>query len=277
MFGTDLPIDTAIPELRRALVLRRSAVLQASPGAGKTTIVPLALVDEPWLGAQRIVMLEPRRIAARASAYRMASLIGQSVGERVGYRVRADARISARTRIEVVTEGILTRQLHDDPTLDGVGLVILDEFHERSLNADVALALTLHSQRLVRPELRVLVMSATIDGERVARLMDDAPVVTSEGRLFDIETRYLPPRPAASIASTVSSAIGQALDEHTGDLLVFLPGAREIHDTEEVLSRQAQPAGNFLADMPPVEALEFLIERMKRTKTNKEFFATMNQ
>lgn len=249
MFGTDLPIEAAIPELRVALTRRSSAVLQAPPGAGKTTIVPLALLGEPWLGAQRIVMLEPRRIAARAAAHRMASLLGESVGERVGYRVRGDVRVSARTRIEVVTEGILSRHLHDDPTLEGVGLVILDEFHERSLHADIALALTLLAQRLVRPELRVLVMSATLDGERVAKLLDDAPMVTSEGRLFDIETRYLPPKPDTALASTVASAIAQALREHTGDVLVFLPGAREIRDADQALARLVQPTDAYIVPL----------------------------
>jgi ATP-dependent helicase HrpB len=231
-------------------------VLQAPPGAGKTTIVPLALLSEPWLGTQRIIMLEPRRIAARAAAYRMASLLGESVGERVGYRVRADVRVSARTRVEVVTEGILTRQLHDDPTLEGVGLVILDEFHERSLNADVALALTLHAQCLVRTELRVLVMSATLDGERVAHLLDDAPIVTGEGRLFDIETRYLPPRPGTALASAVASAIGVALRDHAGDVLVFLPGSREIRDTEDAFSRQLPPAGIYVVPLHGQLSLE---------------------
>src|SRR4051812_22255398 len=206
-----LPVAEAIPALREALRDRRSAVLQAPPGAGKTTTVPLALLDEPWLGSQRIVMLEPRRVAARAAAHRMAQLLGESAGGRVGYRTRTDTRVSGATRIEVVTEGILTRQLQRDPTLDGVGLVIFDEFHERSLIGDLGLALTLHSRSLVRDDLRVLVMSATLDTAAVAGLLDAAPVITSLGRTFAVETRYIPPREPRSLESAVVAAIHRSV------------------------------------------------------------------
>src|SRR4051812_20886088 len=171
-----LPIDEVLPALRAVLARRSSAVLQAPPGAGKTTRVPLALLDERWLASQRIVMLEPRRLAARAAARRMADSLGESVGATVGFRVRGEARIGARTRVEVVTEGVLTRMLHEDATLEGIGLVIFDEFHERSLNADFGLALSLETQTVLRPELRLLVMSATLDGVGVAELLSEAPV-----------------------------------------------------------------------------------------------------
>src|SRR5215213_4793497 len=185
-----LPIDDVLPALAAALRSRESAVLQAPPGAGKTTHVPLALLGEPWLAGGRIVMLEPRRLATRAAARRMADLLGERVGETVGYRVRMDTRVGPATRVEVVTEGILTRFLQADPALDGVGLVIFDEFHERNLQSDIGLALTLQTRAVLRPDLRVLVMSATLDGARVARMLGDAPIVTSEGRAFPVETRY---------------------------------------------------------------------------------------
>jgi len=186
-----LPIATAIPALEAALGHGVSAVLQAPPGAGKTTGVPLAIVDAPWLGRQRIVMLEPRRLATRAAARRMASLRGERVGDTVGFRVRGETRVGRDTRVEVVTEGILTRMLQRDASLDGVGLVIFDEFHERSLDADLALALTLETRDVLRPDLRILVMSATLDGARVARMLGDAPIITSEGRAFLLQASVL--------------------------------------------------------------------------------------
>ena len=181
MTDDSLPIDPALPALRDALGERGAAVLQAPPGSGKTTRVPLALLDQPWLGGRRILMLEPRRLAARAAAGWMARQLHQPVGGTVGYRIRRDTRVGPATRIEVVTEGVLTRLLSADPGLEGIGLVIFDEFHERSLHADLGLALTLHSRALLRDDLRVLIMSATLDGPRVAELLDGAPVVTAEG------------------------------------------------------------------------------------------------
>ena len=230
-----LPIVEAIPALRDALARATSAVLQAPPGAGKTTVVPLALLDERWLRDGRIVMLEPRRLAARAAAHRMAALRGERVGETVGYRVRRDTRVGRATRIEVVTEGVLTRMLNTDPTLEGVGVVIFDEFHERSLHADLGLALTRHSQQLVRDDLRILVMSATLDGAPVARLLGGAPIVTSEGRRFPVEARWLPRRGDQRLEPAMAAAIRRALRETEGDLLAFLPGQGEIHRVADLL------------------------------------------
>ena len=194
----DLPIQDALPELRAALATHASAVLEAPPGAGKSTVVPLALLEAAWLGNERIVMLEPRRVAARAVATRMATTLDESVGETVGYRTRTDTRVGPRTRIEVVTEGILTRRLQRDPTLEGVGCVIFDEFHERSLHADLGLALALDVQAQLRETLRILVMSATLDGEAISRLLGRAPLIRSEGRLFTVETVYTGPAPSRS-------------------------------------------------------------------------------
>lgn len=185
-----LPIDSLLPDLRDALSARHEVVLEAPPGAGKTTRVPLALLDAPWLAGQTILMLEPRRLAARAAAERLASELGERVGETVGYRIRLDSKVGPNTRIEVVTEGILARRLQDDPALDGVGLVIFDEFHERSLDADLALALTLNGRAMFRGEdsgeapLKVLLMSATLEGERLSALLGEAPVLRSEGSMF---------------------------------------------------------------------------------------------
>ena len=238
-----LPIDEVLPALRVALAECSSAVLQAPPGAGKTTRVPLALLDERWLASQRIVMLEPRRLAARAAARRMAESLGESVGATVGFRVRGETRISTRTRVEVVTEGVLTRMLHEDAVLDGIGLVIFDEFHERSLNADLGLALSLETQSVLRPELRLLVMSATLDGVGVASLLNDAPVIASEGRTFPIDVRYVPRRAEQSTEGAVAGAIRRALIDDGGSVLAFLPGAAEIRRTEALLTSSALPTG----------------------------------
>ncbi|MDX1530479.1 MAG: ATP-dependent helicase HrpB, partial [Rhodothermales bacterium] len=231
-----LPIDPVLPALRDALREHPAAVLQAPPGAGKTTRVPLALLDEPWLAGKKLVMLEPRRLATRAAARRMAATLGERVGETVGYRVRLDTRVSRRTRIEVVTEGVLTRMLQSDPSLDGVGAVVFDEFHERNLPSDLGLALALEAQEALRPDLRLLVMSATLDGARVAALLDDAPLLTSEGRAFPVETHYLERTPEGRIEGPAAQAVRRALaEEPAGDVLVFLPGAGEIRRTAEAL------------------------------------------
>lgn len=231
----DLPVMEAVPALRDALSSGNAAVLVAPPGAGKTTAVPIALLDEPWLDGRRILLLEPRRLAARAAAMRMSSLLHTVVGETVGWRMRGDTRISAGTRIEVVTEGVLTRMLLDDPTLDGVSLICFDEFHERSLHGDTGLALALHTQSLLRPDLRLLVMSATIDGGRVAALLGDAPVVSSSGRAFPVTTSFRPPRAGQRLEEATVSAVRDALASHEGDVLVFLPGAREIRRVATLL------------------------------------------
>ncbi|SDI44023.1 ATP-dependent helicase HrpB [Pseudomonas delhiensis] len=232
-----LPIDAVLPALRQALSARHEAVLEAPPGAGKTTRVPLALLDEPWLAGQGILMLEPRRLAARAAAERLAAELGERVGETVGYRIRLDSKVGPKTRIEVVTEGILTRRLQDDPALEGVGLVIFDEFHERSLDADLALALTLNGRELLRDTpLKVLVMSATLEGERLAALLDDAPVVRSEGRMFPVDLRWGRPfQPGEFVEPRVLQTVLQALADGPGSLLVFLPGQAEIRRVAEQL------------------------------------------
>ena len=230
-----LPINDALPALRAALVAGPYAVLVAPPGAGKTTRVPLALLDAPWRGDGRIIMLEPRRLAARAAAAQMARLLGEAVGDTVGYRVRMDAKISARTRIEIVTEGVFTRMVLDDPELTGTAAVLFDEFHERSLDGDLGLALTIDAAAL-RPDLRVLVMSATLDGARVARLLHDAPVVESLGRAFPVQTIHADPDPLQRLDDQVTSAILAALREHEGSALVFLPGQGEITRVAERLA-----------------------------------------
>ena len=237
-----LPIDAVIPALREALAAHEAAVLQAPPGAGKTTRVPLALVDEPWLEQRTIVMLEPRRLAARAAAAHMARLLGERIGETVGHRVRLDTRVGPRTRIEVVTEGVLGRMLQEDPALERVGLVIFDEFHERSLHADVGLAMTLQSRAVLRPDLRILVMSATLDGVAVSALLGDAPTIASEGRAYPVETRHLPRRPEQRLEAHVARAVREAIEREPGDVLVFLPGAAEIRRVAAMLEESALPA-----------------------------------
>ena len=231
----DYPVVEALPGLRRALAEPGCAVLAAPPGSGKTTVVPLALLGEPWLAGRRIVMLEPRRVAARASASRMAQLLDEKAGETVGYQVRFERRLSEHTRIEVVTEGLLTRRLQADAELPGVGLVIFDEFHERSLDADLALALVLDARANLRPDLRVLVMSATLDTARVSRLLGDAPIIEAGGRLFPVDVRYAPQRADLRLDEAVTHGVLRALEETRGDVLAFLPGAREIRGAQRRL------------------------------------------
>ncbi len=239
-----LPIVGALPELGAALASGRQAVLEAPPGAGKSTLVPLVLLDAPWRQDGRIVMLEPRRIAARAVARRMAGLLGETDGERVGYRTRLETCVGPRTRIEVVTEGILTRMLQHDPALEGVACVIFDEFHERNLQGDVGLAFALDCQRHLRPDLRLLVMSATLDGEGLARAMGGATIVRSRGHAHEVVTRYVAPSPGLarhSISAQTASQVLRSVEEHEGDVLVFLPGAGEIRRTVDVLSSSLAP------------------------------------
>ena len=240
----DLPIGEVLDQLRNTLATHTAAVLVAPPGAGKTTVVPLALLDADWLGDGKIIMLEPRRLATRAAARRMAQLLGEKVGDTVGYRIRRDTRVGSDTRLEVVTEGVLTRMLQSDPTLDSVGLVIFDEFHERSLHADLGLALVLQAQRLLRADLRLLVMSATLDAAPVAGLLggnEPAPIIESQGRVHPVETHYLE-RPAADrIEPKVATKVKRALLDHDGDVLVFLPGAGEIRRTADRLAGAGLP------------------------------------
>jgi len=241
-FDTPLPIDAVLDDLSRTLEAHNAAVLVAPPGAGKTTRVPLALLDAPWAKGKKIIVLEPRRIAARASADRMAKSLGERAGETVGYRVRFGSKISRATRIEVVTEGIFTRQILDDPELSGVAAILFDEFHERSLDADMGLALARDAQLGLREDMRILVMSATLDGARVAKLLGDAPVVESEGRAFPVETRYLGRKMDAPIERQMAEAIAAALRADSGSVLAFLPGAAEIRRTQNFLAERVQDA-----------------------------------
>jgi ATP-dependent helicase HrpB len=241
-FDSPLPIDAALDDLARALGNNNTAALVAPPGAGKTTRVPLALLDAPWLGNKKIIVLEPRRIAARASAERMAQTLGERVGATVGYRVRFGSKVSRATRIEVVTEGIFSRQILDDPELSDVAAVLFDEFHERSLDADLGLALARDAQTGLREDLRILVMSATLDGARVASLLGDAPVIASEGRAFAVETRYLGRKADAPLERQMADAIAMALRADPGSVLAFLPGAAEIRRTQNFLGERIHDA-----------------------------------
>jgi ATP-dependent helicase HrpB len=241
-FDTPLPIDAALPDLTAALRANNAAVLVAPPGAGKTTRVPLVLLEETWAKG-KILLLEPRRLAARAAAARMAGTLGEQVGETVGLRVRFGSKVSRKTRIEVITEGVFTRLILDDPGLDGVSAVLFDEFHERSLDADLGIALARDAQEGLREDLKLLVMSATIDGARVAKLLHDAPVIESQGRAFPVETRHLSRDAREPVEKPVVAAVMRALQADTGSLLVFLPGAAEIRRTETFLrERISDPA-----------------------------------
>ncbi|MFN5614816.1 MAG: ATP-dependent helicase HrpB, partial [Brevundimonas sp.] len=233
-----LPIHDVLEPLTAALATGNTAVLAAPPGAGKTTVVPLVLLDAPWRGDGRILLLEPRRLAARAAAERMAATLGEAPGGRVGYRTRLQSRIGPATRIEVITEGVFTRMILDDPSLEGVAAVLFDEFHERSLDADLGLAFALESQAALRDDLRLMVMSATLDVEAVASLLDRPPVIAAEGRMYPVETRYLGRDPAERLEVAVVRAIQTALAADTGSLLVFLPGQSEIHRVARLLAER---------------------------------------
>jgi len=238
-----LPIDEVVPRLADLLRSSPSVILSAPPGAGKTTRVPLALLEQDWLAGEKILMLEPRRLAAQRAATYMAQEIGESVGGKVGYRIRGESRVGRSTRIEVLTEGILTRLLHADAGLAGVKLVIFDEFHERSIHADLALALTLEVQKQLRPDLRLLVMSATLDGLPLGRVLKSAPVIDSAGRVYPVETRYLSYPFSGAVEAALADAVRRACAESQGDILAFLPGRREISRAETLLheGEQSEP------------------------------------
>jgi ATP-dependent helicase HrpB len=248
-FGPPLPIDEALDPLASALAAGNSAVLIAPPGAGKTTRVPLALMDVAWLGGRKILVLEPRRLAARGAAQRMAATLNENVGDTIGLRARLETRVSKKTRVEVLTEGVFTRMILDDPTLEGIGAVLFDEFHERSLDADLGLALALDTQKSLRDDLRVLVMSATLAGDQVATLLGNAPIIKSEGRSYPVETRYLGRNPTARIEDQMADAIQRALRAETGSILAFFPGQGEIRRTEERLRERLDPGAAIIAPL----------------------------
>jgi ATP-dependent helicase HrpB len=234
-----LPILDILPQIKESLKNHNTVILQAPPGAGKSTALPPALLKEIWLKEQKIIMLEPRRLAARAVASRIAFLLEENVGETAGYRVRFENKISKNTRIEVVTEGILTRMLQHDNTLEGVGLVIFDEFHERSLHADLALALCREIQNVLREDLKILVMSATLDEEKLSSILGNAPVISSQGRQYPVTHKYINPEPNFSVSAMVAKAVLKALRDEEGDMLVFLPGAGDIHRCAEIIEAEA--------------------------------------
>jgi ATP-dependent helicase HrpB len=247
--GGALPIDSVLGELSSALAHSSSAVLVAPPGAGKTTRVPLALIDEPWVAGGKILILEPRRLAARGAAERMAKTLGQRVGETVGLRARLSSKTGPKTRIEVITEGVFTRMILDDPGLSGIAAVLFDEYHERSLDADLGLALALDCQRGLREDLRLLVMSATLDGARVAGLLGNATVIESQGRAFDVVTRYVGRTTTVRIEDEMTDAILKALRAEGGSVLAFLPGQGEIRRVEERLAERLSDASVILAPL----------------------------
>lgn len=246
------PVEEIVPELKEQLAAHTAVILQAPPGAGKSTVVPLQLLNEPWLQNKRIIMLQPRRLAARSVATRMADLLHEKIAETVGYRIRFESVVGKDTRIEVVTEGILTRMLQNDNALEGVGLVIFDEFHERSLHADLALALCLQSQQLLRDDLRLLIMSATLDGDKISLILKGAPIVTSVGKQYPVDLLYEATPKEEPIAVATSRMIKKALREQRGDLLVFLPGTGEIKRAQEILEADLVGTSVFplYGDMP---------------------------
>jgi len=260
----DLPVKDVIPKIKEELNNASTLILKAPPGAGKSTLVPIALMEELWLSGKKILMLEPRRLAAKTIANRMADLLGEKVGESVGYRIRFESRVSDQTKIEVLTEGILTRMIHEDNGLEGVGLVIFDEFHERSIHADVAMALCRESQQVLRPDLRILVMSATLNMPELSKMLK-APIVESLGRQHPVAINYAGDSDVKMLPELASRVIKNAIDKHAGDVLVFLPGQREIKKCEEILKRslkgimihplygQLPPNKQFAAIMPNKE------------------------
>ena len=243
-----LPIDEVVPQIRAALRERTEAVVVAPPGAGKTTRLPLVLSDESWVGGKTLVLIEPRRLAARAAAERMAATLGEPVGRTVGLKVRFEGASSAATRIAVMTDGVFVRMILDDPALDGVAAVLFDEFHERALGADLGLALALDA-RALRPDLRLLVMSATLDGARVGKLLSGAPVIESQGRAYPVETRYVGRDPHERIEDSVSRVILRALSDDTGSILAFLPGQAEIARVAERLAARALSKATSVAPL----------------------------
>lgn len=248
-FTEPLPIDDVLANLAATLAHRASAVLVAPPGAGKTTRVPLALMDEPWARSGKILVLEPRRLAARGAAERMARTLGEAVGGRIGLRARLATKVGPATRVEVVTEGVFTRMILDDPGLDGIAAVLFDEFHERSLEADAGLAFALDCQRALRPDLRLVVMSATLEGARVAALLGEAPVITSEGRIFPVVTRYLGRDARARIEDEMTDAIATALRAEQGSILAFLPGQGEIRRVADRLAERIKDPDVLVAPL----------------------------
>lgn len=253
---TDLPVDAALPRIEEHLSANRAVVLEAPPGTGKTTRVPPALIGADWLTGQRLLMLEPRRVAARAAAERIADELGSEVGDLVGVRTRFDTRIGAGTRLEVVTEGVLSRMLIDDPALEGVGAVIFDEFHERSLHADTALAFTRETRSALRPDLRLVLMSATIDGETIAQQLEGAEIVHVDSPLHPVETTYRVPSPGRAPAEDTADAIVEAVAAHSGDVLVFLAGVGDLNRTARALGGRLPPGCTIMplhGSLPPAE------------------------
>ncbi|MBL7865817.1 MAG: ATP-dependent helicase HrpB, partial [Cyclobacteriaceae bacterium] len=258
----DLPVIEVIPLLREKLLTNRIVILQAPPGAGKSTVLPLHLLNEPWLASRKTVMMEPRRLAAKTVAQRLAQELGEPVGDTIGYRIRFESKTGTKTRLEVVTEGILTRKIQSDSSLEDVGLLIFDEFHERSLQADLALALSLQIQRLLREDLRILIMSATLDAEHLAKLLN-APVVTASGRQYPVTINYVAAESDKPVAMSVSVAIRKALRDESGDVLVFLPGSGEIRQTMKLLEEDVMPAVvvPLFGDLPFQEQQEAIMPR----------------
>ena len=249
---TVLPIIEIIPDLKKGLAEHNTLILQAAPGAGKSTYLPLQLLNEPWLAGKKIILLEPRRLAAKTVASRLAFQLNEEVGETVGYKIRFENKISKSTRLEILTEGILTRMLQEDGALENVGLIIFDEFHERSLHADLALALTREIQTILRPDLRILIMSATIDGEKLSSVLNNAPIITSKGRQHSIKFNYEGADEKIPLHLQMARVIKKAMNENSGDILAFFPGAGEIARTAEILEREKINAKIFplFGDMP---------------------------